>query len=250
MSTDRSPAYASSLKWDAVRGEPYLQLPSFPDLRLIPYREGIASDLVTLFNHPPVGCRLFALPYPMSRVFADQLELDILAKQAPILEKLSNSKKTEGIGAVWPFKALWSESQSRVVGDIFIWPNTVEPMWDDARQGRYQAGQATEKGSITEESVVSLPPAEQSWMIGYVLEPELYGQGIMSETLACILQGWVKPIMGVGEVAAIIAVDNLGSKAVAEKNGFTYRREEVTQWPEDKGGGVKVHGYYTWQSST
>lgn len=46
-----SPAYAAaladSLKWDAERDEPYLQLPSFPDLRFIPYRAGVADDLVS-----------------------------------------------------------------------------------------------------------------------------------------------------------------------------------------------------------
>ncbi len=35
-----------SLRWDAERQEPYLQLPSFPDLRLTPFREGIEDDIV------------------------------------------------------------------------------------------------------------------------------------------------------------------------------------------------------------
>ncbi len=43
-------ALASSLRWDGARDEPYLQLPSFPDLRLVPYRPGIADDLVSLVS--------------------------------------------------------------------------------------------------------------------------------------------------------------------------------------------------------
>jgi hypothetical protein len=47
-----APGYAASLassrRWDGARDEPYLQLPSFPDLRLVPYRPGIADDLVSL----------------------------------------------------------------------------------------------------------------------------------------------------------------------------------------------------------
>lgn len=40
-------ALATCLRWDYERNEPYLQLPSFPDLRLTPYRPGIAEDLVS-----------------------------------------------------------------------------------------------------------------------------------------------------------------------------------------------------------
>ena len=54
MSTQRtdtsSPEYRAklrtSLRWDPEREEPYLQLPSFPHLRLVPFREGIEDDLV------------------------------------------------------------------------------------------------------------------------------------------------------------------------------------------------------------
>lgn len=45
-------ALSSSLRWDAERKEPYLQLPSFPDLRLTLFREGIVDDLVSPFNSP------------------------------------------------------------------------------------------------------------------------------------------------------------------------------------------------------
>lgn len=39
-------ALRSCLRWDDERNEPYLQLPSFPDLRLVPYRDGFAGDIV------------------------------------------------------------------------------------------------------------------------------------------------------------------------------------------------------------
>ena len=34
------------MMWDEERKEPYLQLPSFPDIRLVPYRPGMAEGLV------------------------------------------------------------------------------------------------------------------------------------------------------------------------------------------------------------
>lgn len=37
---------ANSLRWDDDRAEPYIQLPSFPDLRLTLFRQGIEDQLV------------------------------------------------------------------------------------------------------------------------------------------------------------------------------------------------------------
>lgn len=46
-----SPSYlaalSSALRWDPEREETYLQLPSFPELRLVPFREGIEDELVS-----------------------------------------------------------------------------------------------------------------------------------------------------------------------------------------------------------
>jgi hypothetical protein len=38
---------ATALRWDPQRQELYLQLPSYPELRLTPFREGIEDDLVS-----------------------------------------------------------------------------------------------------------------------------------------------------------------------------------------------------------
>ncbi|GMK56871.1 hypothetical protein CspeluHIS016_0307110 [Cutaneotrichosporon spelunceum] len=267
---DRSPAYAAalaaSLHWDSARDEPYLQPPSFPDLRLVPYRPGIAGDLVTLFNHPPVGERLFVLPYPMSSAFAEQMLSDTLAKQAPILATLrarraertlrdsgeGQDEKVQVHAPVWPFKALWSEAEGRVVGDVFLWPN-AEPLQVagcEGVTGSGGAGRPGEEGEAGEGSEATndeTTDQHPQWTVGYVLEPALYGRGVMSEVLGCVLEGWVRPEMGV-RVAASIAVDNAASAAVAVRNGFVYSREEGTEWPKEKGGGVRYHGLYTWPS--
>ncbi len=41
-------ALSTCLRWDETRREPYLQLPSFPDLRLTLWREGVEDDLVNM----------------------------------------------------------------------------------------------------------------------------------------------------------------------------------------------------------
>lgn len=40
-------ALATCVRWDPEREEPYLQLPSFPDLRLTPFRAGIEDEYVS-----------------------------------------------------------------------------------------------------------------------------------------------------------------------------------------------------------
>lgn len=81
-------------------------------------------------------------------------------------------------------------------------------------------------------------------MAGYVLEPSLHGQGVMSEVISCMIEGWVKPFMHIGEIVAWVASDNEGSKRVVKKHGFQLVHEEWSQWPEHKGGGKKHAGYH------
>jgi hypothetical protein len=49
-----SPSYrealATALRWDPKRQEPYLQLPSYPELRLTPFRNGIEDEIVSLVS--------------------------------------------------------------------------------------------------------------------------------------------------------------------------------------------------------
>lgn len=207
----------------------------------------------------------------MDLAFAEKMESDFLASQAPLLARLRMSlsaplpeKDAEstpvlaayGVPAIlgYPFKSLRSVSENRVVGDMYVGPNTDEPIWDAASTGEAKEskegegekdGAGEKKQAITEDDVRALPLDQQSWMLGYVLEPAQYGRGVMGEALACILEGWVRPFMRVGEVAAFIEVDNPGSVGVAVRNGLVWRREERSVWPEAKGGGVHVNGYYT-----
>lgn len=227
----------------------------------------------------------------MSLTYAQSMETEHIARAAPLLAQLRMSLSSElpdpeaaastpltaayGVPPIlgYPFKALRSVSEDRVVGDLYIGPNTVQAKWGAEGgdpKGKAKVGEEANKGKDVDEgdksaenkpedkdaaavhdhdaaeaAVLALPPAEQSWMLGYVLEPAHYGRGVMGEAIACILEGWVRPFMRIGEVAAIIAVDNPGSEKVATRNGMVWRREERTDWPEEKGGGVVVNGYFT-----
>ena len=76
-----------------------------------------------------------------------------------------------------PFKSLRDTTKNRVVGDINLVPRASQPHTDEV--------------------------AERGWVFGYVLDPVYHGRGIMSEMVACVLEGWVKPWMGISTVGAV-----------------------------------------------
>ncbi len=86
-----------------------------------------------------------------------------------------------------PFKSLRSVSSQKIQGDINLAPQS------------YPFSEV----KLTADEVKALPLDEQVWDIGYVLDPALHGKGVMSEMVGCILEGWVKPWMRIGIVAAV-----------------------------------------------
>ena len=48
-----------------------------------------------------------------------------------------------------------------------------------------------------------MAPADQMWDLGYVMDPAWHGKGIMTEMMAVLLEGWVRPWMGIGRVGAV-----------------------------------------------
>jgi RimJ/RimL family protein N-acetyltransferase len=132
-----------------------------------------------------------------------------------------------------PFKSLWDTKQNRIVGDIGMSPD-LEPLTPGGPQR-------------TEDQVLASPLASQTWHLGYVLEPAAHGRGIMSEVIGVLLESWVRPIMRVENVVAIVENNNKGSHKVIDKNGFNKIKEVVTDWPVEKGGGKRYSGYYVWK---
>jgi GNAT superfamily N-acetyltransferase len=62
---------------------------------------------------------------------------------------------------------------------------------------------------LTVEQMLEQPPAEQVWLLGYVLDPAYQGKGVMTAFLNLVLDEWVKKWMGIGVVAAVSAPSDL-----------------------------------------
>ncbi|KAL1405313.1 hypothetical protein Q8F55_008940 [Vanrija albida] len=233
-------ALASSLRWDADRKEPYLQLPNFPHIRLAPFREGIEDDMVTLFNHPEVGKRLYSLPYPMPRSFAESWVEKDLPKHKAIISAIAehavsleadepiSPKPNAPLLNGSPFKSVWDTEQGRIIADI-----------------KYAIDTENADGSNkTEDEAYAVPRAQQKYELGYVLEPAAWGKGLATEIVGAIVYGygdvWVRP----GTLSAYAETDNAGSGRVLVKNGLQKIKEISEKWPEHKGGEVHHAGYY------
>ncbi|KAL7418620.1 hypothetical protein Q5752_007078 [Cryptotrichosporon argae] len=243
----RSPEYsvalATSLRWDDDRGEPYIQLPSFPYLRLTPFREGIEDELVDLFNVPMIAHRLFVTPTPYTRAHAAENVTKTLpthralcAEVAPHLSPLHSADPKPDTDpttappltssapaptpiAGMPFKSIRSLALGRIVGDIHLHVDTPPGTSEDEQLAR--------------------PADEQVWAVGYVLDPAMQGKGVMAEVLGCILEAWVKPWMRVGALCATAETNNPASLGVLKRNGFDLHTTQPCEWPADKGGGVR-----------
>jgi hypothetical protein len=87
-----------------------------------------------------------------------------------------------------PFMSLISTSHPRtILGDIGLRPHTYH----------------FASNPLTPEQVRKLPPKDQMWDFGYVLDPEMSGKGVMSELVGVVIEGWVRPYMGLGRVGAV-----------------------------------------------
>ncbi|ORY27736.1 hypothetical protein BCR39DRAFT_536871 [Naematelia encephala] len=226
---------SNSLRWDQVEGQAYIQLPSYPNLRLVPFRQGIEDEIVTLFSHEVIAKRLFRLPYPMYRHHAEEMISSLVPKHQALLAELSThlpspppintpllpSSPTHIPG--FPFKSLVDTTTGRKIGDLNL---------------------AARKAGMTDEEVLKLPSKEQDWVIGYVLDPGYHGKGIMSEMVGCLIDGWIKNWMDIRAVTALVEDNNTGSIKVVLKNGLVRVGSEDTAWPEEKGGGIRPTGQY------
>ncbi len=84
----------------------------------------------------------------------------------------------------FPWKCI-RDSSGRVIGTI-----SLDPFEHDER-------------GLTVDHMLELPPADQVWLLGYVLHPAYQGRGVMTAFLNQVLGEWVKKWMGVGTIAAV-----------------------------------------------
>ena len=75
------------------------------------------------------------------------------------------------------------------------------------------------------------------------------GQGVMSAVVKTLMQEWAIPRMNVRFMIVSAYIGNRASLRVFEKNGFSYVKDvqDVIQFPESKGGGMKGLHVLEWR---
>ncbi|OCF72387.1 hypothetical protein I204_06766 [Kwoniella mangroviensis CBS 8886] len=189
---------------------PYMQLQG-NDLRLTLWKDTDVNDAVELFNHPDVGKWACLRPYPYG-----PKDYQFIASILPLHRDLASSflnVTPPPLGnlescPMFPLSAL-RDDQGRVVGSANVGPSQKEV---------------------------------GAWEIAYDLHPSLQGKGIGRIMVQTLIEftGW----LGVKMVVAFCETSNIPSSSLLKKLGFTYVGEKLQQYPEDKGGDVRViHGF-------
>lgn len=264
----RDSAYAAALqdtlRWDAARGEAYLQLPSFPSVRLTPFRPGMAPALVALFNEPQIGRRLFRLPYPMGLEYAEEWVADEVERTRGVLAAVQEGCE----GACPPPKPQGQEESSGKTSTMGATPGSPTKA-HDCRTDHHAREDATLRrtpdakplsampfrsvrldGEVVGDVGLSPPEEEENgasaaWTLGYVISARAEGAGIMSESVGVVL-AFSARWMRLRRIEAIAEDDNARSASVLLRNGFRRVGDVVTDWPEEKGGGKRYGGRYLW----
>ncbi|KAK4687448.1 hypothetical protein P7C73_g2668, partial [Tremellales sp. Uapishka_1] len=217
--------------WDAERDEPYISHPDLPGLRLTPVRRDDTDELFRLYNIPSIGKRSHSRPYPcpLSAV-VDRIEkfAKIQAKDIERLRSILVHHETTNhpIKLGFPFHLL-RDSSNRVIGGIGFTPFDHDPSNNFADV------------DVTE--MLARPVDQQVWILGYSLDPDYQGRGIVGRFVSRLFEGYIKECMGVKTIVAGIEPDNPQSIKVAERAGF--ERKVVIEIPF-KGGDMRAMGHY------
>lgn len=227
------------VQWDAERNEPFIPLPSIPDLRLSPLRLDDIPGIVRLCNDPRVGKYSRMRPYPYTESNAVWLFDNYGESNRKNVQKLEAWMKDRSSArplVQFPLQALRyvpskapgaDGAQSKLEG-----LNVVEGEFI----GNLHLIPQELDGKI--ENMLELPPQEQAWIVAYDILPNLQGRGIGKAMLRAGIEGWIR-WLGIGTVLAHVQIDNAPSSGLLRSIGFERQGTEIWDWPETSGGGQR-----------
>ena len=93
-----------------------------------------------------------------------------------------------GIGGLL-FRSLRDVSTGQIIGDFNLSP----PRDIDKMVPR----------DVLNGPAIAPATKDQTWEMGYVLDPVYHGKGLGTAMTQCVIEGWVKPWMGIGKLEAV-----------------------------------------------
>ncbi|OWZ77739.1 hypothetical protein C366_03334 [Cryptococcus neoformans Tu401-1] len=201
-------------------GEPYIPIPSHPELKLTMRKESDIDDLLVLFNTPEIGKWFWRRPFPYKLSDADFFMSPIPRFSTYLSTTLIPSLPFPPSPSLphaenfFPFPVLRTASDGKMIGIVFLSPASED-----------------EEGE------------EGIWELAYDLLPAWWGKGVGTGMINAGL-GYLKWI-GAKKVKAFHEPENAASGAVLCKTGFTRVEDKKLIWPEEKGGGERV--VYGWE---
>ncbi|WOO84534.1 uncharacterized protein LOC62_06G008052 [Vanrija pseudolonga] len=192
----------AGVQWDDTTGEPYLDLPGHPGVRITPYHDTPAEEdaLIEISNLPEVGRWSYGRPYPdYTRADARERLDELVAPQAATAAALRENPAA--VVTTCPF-AVVRDDTGAYLGEVYVWP-------DNEREGFLE--------------------------LSYSLFPRVQGRGLGAAAVRRIVE-WAGPALGAHTVEAMVETVNAPSNALMAKLGFYKAEVRAVRWPEEKGG--------------
>ncbi|KAF9469678.1 hypothetical protein BDZ94DRAFT_1151485 [Collybia nuda] len=210
------------LEVNPLTKEPFLRLRNHKNIIITPPRSSDPTSYCLILNDPRVHKWLTGPPIPHFREHAEAWYAVITPPIAAVLAALDAAKDkadliTVDICPVRAIREILDNGEDVYLGDIgftrlqdgkLLAPPDVEV--DKELASRYASENA--------ERMVGDPKI--IWTVGDYLTPSHHGQGIMSDALKTVLDGWAIPRMNARRINASALRGNQGSVRVFQKNGF------------------------------
>ncbi|TBU34788.1 acyl-CoA N-acyltransferase [Dichomitus squalens] len=216
------------LEFNPKSGEPFLRLPApHENIIITPPRMSDAPAVVSNMADPAIYTFLEGPPFPYLPEHADQWLTKIKNGTDAAFEvlKRANEEKPDEPPVlleeppVRTIREIREDGSELFLGDILF----VRERYPDIDDKEVKKTLAQPNADRT------LGDPEIVWCIGDYLASSHHGKGIMTAAIRTFIRDWAVPRMGARRIRVETFADNIGSRRVFEKLGFTYEKTVPVQ---------------------
>ncbi|KAI1788791.1 acyl-CoA N-acyltransferase [Ganoderma leucocontextum] len=211
------------LQFNPTTGEPFLRLPApHENVIITPPRMSDGPAIVANMSDPAIYVFLEGPPFPYLPEHADQWLTSItngtdaafVTLKHAIEEKPDEPPILLEHPPVRIIREIREDGSDLFLGDI-MFVRERYPDMDDKE---------LKETLLQRNAGRTLGDSEIVWCIGDFLASSHHGKGIMTAAIRTFIRDWAVPRMGVRKIRVETFSDNIGSRRVFEKLGFTYEK--------------------------
>ncbi|KAK2861434.1 hypothetical protein FQN49_004200 [Arthroderma sp. PD_2] len=240
-----------ALQFDRARGEPYLTVPTHPNIIIAPHRLSDGDALVGMLNDYSIAKWLHGPPYPFALKDTGKILKMAIERTERIMSEMENDDSQSEDGETkkrffrtCPLNTIREiqpeTGEQKLIGCMGIKKDLFLEIQDDAE--REKLSKANEAKEVGDETIL--------WTMGNFISPSYQGRGITT-AVARVMIEWGREHLNMKNLRVSIFEGNIGSRKVYEKVGFVYHstaKDAMTR-VEIKGGGKITLDIFHWKGS-